>query len=54
MIRDDLDWIAMKAMEKDRARRYETAHELALDIGRYLNGEAVLASPPGRIYLMAK
>ena len=50
----DLDWIVMKALEKDRARRYETAHELALDIQRYLNGEAVLARPPGRIYLLHK
>ena len=39
--RGDLDWIVMKALEKDRARRYETAHELALDIHRYLIGEAV-------------
>jgi serine/threonine protein kinase len=54
LVRDDLDWIAMKALEKDRVRRYETAHEMALDIGRYLNGEAVLASPPGRIYLLRK
>jgi serine/threonine protein kinase len=54
VVRDDLDWIAMKALEKDRARRYETAHEMALDIARYLEGEAVLASPPGRIYLLRK
>ena len=50
----DLDWVVMKALEKDRARRYATAHELALDIQRYLNGEAVLARPPGRIYLLQK
>ncbi len=52
--RGDLDWIVMKALEKDRARRYETAHEVALDIQRYLNGEAVLACPPGRMYLLQK
>jgi serine/threonine protein kinase len=52
--RGDLDWIIMKALEKDRARRYETAHEVALDIQRYLNGEAVLACPPGRMYLLQK
>ena len=52
--RGDLDWIVMKALEKDRTRRYETAHEVALDIQRYLNGEAVLACPPGRMYLLQK
>jgi serine/threonine protein kinase len=54
LVRGDLDWIVMKALEKDRARRYETAHEMVLDIERYLNGEAVLASPPGRMYLLRK
>jgi len=54
LARGDLDWIVMKALEKDRARRYETAHEVALDIQRYLNGEAVLACPPGRMYLLQK
>jgi hypothetical protein len=53
-VRGDLDWIVMKALEKDRARRYETAHEMALDIQRHLNGEAVLACPPGQVYLLQK
>lgn len=50
----DLDWIVMKAIEKDRSRRYETANGLALDIQRYLNEEAVLARPPTRRYLFSK
>ncbi|HTD28569.1 MAG TPA: serine/threonine-protein kinase, partial [Xanthomonadaceae bacterium] len=50
----DLDWIAMKAIEKDRARRYETATALAQDVRRYLAGEAVLAAPPGAVYRMRK
>ncbi|MFO0874019.1 MAG: serine/threonine-protein kinase [Phycisphaerales bacterium] len=54
IIRGDLDWIAMKAMEKDRARRYETANDLATDIRRYLSGEAVLAAPPSAAYRLRK
>ncbi len=50
----ELDWIAMKALEKDRTRRYETASELAADIQRYLDGNAVLARPPSRRYLLGK
>lgn len=50
----DLDWITMKALEKEPARRYQSAAELAADIGRYLNNEVVLASPPGRTYRMRK
>ena len=46
----DLDWIAMKALEKDRTRRYETANGLALDIQRHLDSEPVLARPPSRLY----
>ncbi len=46
LVRGDLDWIVMKALEKDRARRYETANGFAMDIQRYLAGEAVLAVPP--------
>src|SRR5262249_13210661 len=42
----DLDWIVMKCLEKDRARRYETANGLAADIQRHLNDEPVLAGPP--------
>ena len=50
----DLDWIVMKCLEKDRARRYETAHGLAMDIQRYLHHEPVLARPPSRWYRLEK
>ena len=50
----DLDWIVMKCIEKDRARRYETATGLAADIQRFLKGEPVVARPPSRIYLLQK
>ena len=50
----DLDWITIKAMEKDRMRRYQTAHALAEDIQRHLNSEPVLAGPPSRIYRLKK
>ena len=53
-IRGDLDWIVMKALEKDRSRRYETANGLANDIARHLNNEAVMARPPNRIYRLRK
>jgi serine/threonine protein kinase len=53
-LRGDLDWIVLKAMEKDRGRRYPTAHGLALDVERYLNGEAVQARPAGVIYKTRK
>src|SRR5262249_25570655 len=53
-IRGDLDWIAMKALEKDRARRYETANGLAFDVKRFLNHEAVLARPPSKLYRFGK
>ena len=43
LMRGDLDWIVMKSLEKDRARRYETANGLARDIERYLKDEAVEA-----------
>ncbi|HWH71926.1 MAG TPA: protein kinase, partial [Candidatus Sulfotelmatobacter sp.] len=49
-IKGDLDWIVIKALEKDRARRYETATELAMDIQRHLNLEPVLARPPSQLY----
>jgi serine/threonine protein kinase/tetratricopeptide (TPR) repeat protein len=54
MLRGELDWIVMKSLEKDRARRYETANGLAMDIRRYLSGEAVLAAPPSAAYRMRK
>ena len=50
----DLDWITLKAMEKDRTLRYQTAHALAEDIQRYLNHEPVLAGPPGTMYRLKK
>jgi non-specific serine/threonine protein kinase/serine/threonine-protein kinase len=53
-LRGELDWIAMKALDKDRRRRYETANGLAMDIQRYLEGEAVVAAPPSASYRMGK
>jgi eukaryotic-like serine/threonine-protein kinase len=53
-LRGDLDWIVMKALEKDRARRYQTANGLALDVRRYLDNEPVVARPPSRIYRLKK
>jgi serine/threonine protein kinase len=50
----DLDWIVMKALEKDRNRRYDTAQGLALDVRRYLKGLPVSAGPPGATYRMRK
>jgi eukaryotic-like serine/threonine-protein kinase len=53
-LRGDLDWITLKAMEKDRARRYASASELAGDIGRHLANEPVLARPPSAGYRLGK
>jgi len=53
-MRGDLDWIVMKALEKDRARRYETANGFAMDVRRYLSGEAILARPPSAAYKLRK
>jgi serine/threonine protein kinase/tetratricopeptide (TPR) repeat protein len=53
-VRGELDWIVMKAIENDRTRRYETANAFALDVQRYLAGEAVLAAPPGAVYRLRK
>jgi tetratricopeptide (TPR) repeat protein len=53
-LRGDLDWIVMKCLEKDRTDRYETANGLALDIGRYLSEEPVLAGPPSASYRIRK
>jgi serine/threonine protein kinase/tetratricopeptide (TPR) repeat protein len=50
----DLDWIVMKCLEKDRARRYETANGLARDIERHLSNEPVVASPPSNLYRLRK
>ncbi len=54
LVRGDLDWIVMKCLQKDRARRYETANELAMDIERHLHHEPVLARPDTRAYRVAK
>jgi serine/threonine protein kinase/WD40 repeat protein len=53
-IANDLDWVVMKCLEKDRGRRYETANGLAMDLERHLNSEPVLASPPSRLYRFQK
>jgi hypothetical protein len=53
-VRGDLDWIVMKALEKDRTRRYETANGLARDVERYLADEAVEACPPSTGYRLRK
>ncbi len=54
LVRGELDWIVMKALEKDRARRYETASALAADVGRYLKEEPVEACPPSKWYRFRK
>ncbi len=50
----DLDWIVMKAMEKDRSRRYETASAFGDDLGRYLRNDPILARPPSTMYRLRK
>jgi serine/threonine protein kinase len=54
LVKGDLDWIVLKALEKDRNRRYETANGLALDVQRHLAGEPVLAAPPSVSYRLRK
>ena len=54
LVRGDLDWIVMKALEKDRRRRYETANGLALDVQRHLHNEPVAARPPSWTYRTQK
>ncbi|MBX9625805.1 MAG: tetratricopeptide repeat protein [Gemmataceae bacterium] len=54
LLRSDLDWVVMKALEKDRDRRYSTALGFAADVRRYLAGEAVLAAPPSVRYRVGK
>src|SRR5229473_3053134 len=54
LFRGELDWIVMKAIEKDRNRRYESASAFAADVQRYLNDEAVLACPPTAMYRFRK
>ncbi|MFO0903899.1 MAG: serine/threonine-protein kinase [Pirellulales bacterium] len=50
----ELDWIVMKALEKDRKRRYQSPRDLAADVTRYLEGELVQAAPPSRLYRLVK
>ena len=54
LLRGELDWVVLKAIDKDRARRYDGADGLAADLGRYLGGEPVSAHPPGRGYRLRK
>ncbi len=54
LVKGDLDWIVMKALEKDRARRYETASALAADVRRFLSEEPVEARPPSAGYRLRK
>jgi tetratricopeptide (TPR) repeat protein len=54
LLRNELDWVVMKALEKDRSRRYETANGFAADVLRYLSGEAVQAHPPSAVYRLKK
>jgi eukaryotic-like serine/threonine-protein kinase len=54
LVRGELDWIVMKALEKDRNRRYETANGLAADLRRYLDDEPVHACPPSAWYRFGK
>jgi tetratricopeptide (TPR) repeat protein len=53
-LRGDLDWITMRALEKDRTRRYQTANALAADVRRHLNNEPVSAGPPTAAYRAGK
>ncbi len=54
VLRNELDWIVMKTLEKDRTRRYETASALVAEVNRYLNGEPVEACPPSTTYRLRK
>src|SRR4029434_957094 len=54
LVRGELDWIVMKALEKDRNRRYETANGFAMDVQRYLADEPVQACPPSAMYRFRK
>ena len=50
----DLDWVVMKALEKDRGRRYDSASAFADDVERYLHDEAIVARPPSKAYQFKK
>jgi non-specific serine/threonine protein kinase/serine/threonine-protein kinase len=53
-LRGDLDWITMKALEKDRTRRYGSPEELAADLRRFLDNQPILARPPSAVYRARK
>ncbi|MGD2122933.1 MAG: serine/threonine-protein kinase, partial [Gemmatimonadota bacterium] len=54
ILRGDLDWIVMKALEKNRSRRYETAADIAADVRRYFDQEPIQARPPTFVYRTRK
>ena len=54
VLRGDLDWVTMRALEKDRTRRYQTVNALAAEVRRYLNHEPVVAGPPSAVYRAKK
>ena len=54
LLRGDLDWVTMRALEKDRTRRYQTVNALASEVRRYLNHEPVVAGPPSAVYRAKK
>lgn len=54
MFRGELDWVVMKALDKERSRRYDTAADMAADVRRYLDGDAIEARPPSRLYQFQK
>ena len=54
LLRNELDWVVMKSLEKDRTRRYESASSFEADIRRFLAGEAILAHPPSASYRFRK
>jgi len=54
VLRGDLDWVTMRALEKDRTRRYQTVNALAAEVRRYLNHEPVAAGPPSAFYRAKK
>lgn len=54
LVRGELDWIVMKALEKDRSRRYESANVFSADVQRFLSGEQVQAVPPSAAYRLTK
>ncbi len=54
LLRGELDWVVMKALEKDRDRRYQTANDLGQDLSNYLTGKTVAARPPSTWYQLQK